>query len=385
MRNLFQPENIYRLVLVVVGVLIALAIIEFGLRIAFPEPTSYYVWRPNLERTFRPYPGAMPGINGDSRFFINSTGIRGDEFAGDQQYRILCIGGSTTECMYLDQTEAWPYLLQEKLNGLNTLKVWVGNVGKSACGTPDYILQMEHLLPQYPQLDAIILLIGANEGAPESVYAYPLDHAFAIHPFEDKPFPQNTALWRLGHRFFILLNSRTNWDTLFTVQVKEVQEQAGKWYIDAREQRAQAEIVDEMPDLTPLLDEYGENLNTIIDMAKAESIRLICMTFPSIYREDLTEQERALLWGGPTDETQEKYYSVRVLMERAKQINSKTIDVCQSQGVECIDLANLLPKDTTVFYDDLHYNESGAQLIAQAIFEYLSDTEPFNHTGEIPQ
>ncbi|KIX12937.1 hypothetical protein X474_16690 [Dethiosulfatarculus sandiegensis] len=26
----------------------------------------------------------------------------------------------------------------------------------------------------------------------------------------------------------------------------------------------------------------------------------------------------------------------------------------------CLDLAELLPKDTTVFYDDCHFNEGGA-------------------------
>ena len=102
-----------------------------------------------------------------------------------------------------------------------------------------------------------------------------------------------------------------------------------------------------------------------------------------MYRQDLTEQEKDLLWGGPTDESFQRYYSVGVLMERAEQINAKTVQVCESRGVEYIDLANIVPKDATVFYDDLHYNENGSRMVADAVFQYLSQREPFVESGEV--
>ena len=46
-------------------------------------------------------------------------------------YRILTLGGSSTECLVLDQTEAWPQLLQDRLNETNKYQVWVGNAGQS--------------------------------------------------------------------------------------------------------------------------------------------------------------------------------------------------------------------------------------------------------------
>lgn len=101
------------------------------------------------------------------------------------------------------------------------------------------------------------------------------------------------------------------------------------------------------------------------------------MTQPSMYRKGLTEQEKNLLWGGAVDESLEKYYSVRVLAVRDEQRNSKLIEVCQLRGIECIDLANCLPKDITVFYDDYHFNESGSKMVADVIGDYLSGREPF--------
>jgi hypothetical protein len=85
---------------------------EIGPRLVFPPSGKYYPWLPNLHRIFRPDPNIMPGVQGESNFIVNSQGVRGDEFSPDDDYRILAIGGSTTECLYLDQTEAWPYLVQ---------------------------------------------------------------------------------------------------------------------------------------------------------------------------------------------------------------------------------------------------------------------------------
>ena len=120
------------------------------------------VWPPHLNIVFRPDPDILPGVQGDARFVINSSGIRGDELADDQNYRILAIGGSTTECAYLDQGETWPYLLQNRLARVMGQKVWVGNVGKSGMNTRDHILHTKYLLPQFPKIDAVLLLVGVE-------------------------------------------------------------------------------------------------------------------------------------------------------------------------------------------------------------------------------
>jgi len=366
-----KREYIQRLALIVVGLFLALVVAEISLRIIFPEPQQFYVWRPNLQREFSPSQGVMPRVTGNSRFYINSEGIRGDEFSESQEYRILTIGGSTTECAYLDQEEAWPYLLQEKLGN----NVWVGNIGKSDRNTNHHILQMEYLLPQYPRIDVIVMLVGACEQLRgDATDEELLDHAFVLHPYKRQSFPQNMAVWRLTQR---LIQPRANWDMLFPAQSAVVMEDTGKWYTAAQEHRRNAGIVDDMPNLAPLLEEYEYNLNAIIDIAKSKSIRLILMTQPSMYRKGLTEQEKNLLWGGAVDESLEKYYSVRVLAVRDEQRNSKLIEVCQLRGIECIDLANCLPKDITVFYDDYHFNESGSKMVADVIGDYLSGREPF--------
>lgn len=154
-------RTILGLTLTLVSLALALVLGELALRLA--SPGRYYVWEPGIRKIFRPMPSIMPGIQGESRFFINEHGLRGDPFSPDQGYRILAVGGSTTECLYLDQTEAWPRLLQERLNAGSGRRVWVGNVGKSGQMTRNHLVQVETLTRQYPRIDAVLLLAGVND------------------------------------------------------------------------------------------------------------------------------------------------------------------------------------------------------------------------------
>jgi hypothetical protein len=40
-------------------------------------------------------------------------------------------------------------------------------------------------------------------------------------------------------------------------------------------------------------------------------------------------------------------------------------------------MAARIPKDTTAFFDDCHFNEAGARMVAENLTEYLLATAPF--------
>ena len=135
----------------------ALAIATLALCVGAAEATlrslsrgsDFAVWQPGLAFTFHPDSALMPGIEGASRFSINASGIRGDAFSESQSYRILALGGSTTEGLYLDDNETWAYGLQQRLNeGRQTPDVWVGNVGKSGRNTRHHVFQLRQQLAQ---------------------------------------------------------------------------------------------------------------------------------------------------------------------------------------------------------------------------------------------
>ncbi|MCI0545958.1 MAG: SGNH/GDSL hydrolase family protein, partial [Candidatus Rokubacteria bacterium] len=148
-----------RLAPLALGAALALVAAELCLRALAPRAGGFYVWAPGLERTFHPLPGTMPGVEGPSSFRINSIGLRSAEPAAGSDPRILCVGGSTTECLYLDQEETWPALVEKQLGP----GAWVGNAGRSGRQTRDHVVQLERLLPLFEGLDRVVLLVGVND------------------------------------------------------------------------------------------------------------------------------------------------------------------------------------------------------------------------------
>lgn len=103
---------------------------------------AWYVSPPNHK--IHVQPTNLIGIASDGAFSTNSQGLRGPEFSKDDDYRILCIGGSTTECLCLDDRAAWPALLADGLNGEDE-RVRVGNAGRAGLNSYDHIALVKHL------------------------------------------------------------------------------------------------------------------------------------------------------------------------------------------------------------------------------------------------
>ncbi len=377
-----------KLLLLCCSSVLALLVAEAALRLALPN--SYYIWPPHLRQVFRPDPKALPGISGDSRFEINSLGLRGDELTPSHAYRILAIGGSTTECLYLDQLETWPHLLQAALNdSTHSGKVWVGNAGMAGRKTRNHLVAMRYLPIEKMRIDTVVLLIGvndfqeylANSHLPSKSKEATLYETFTggMPSQPDDPFFKKTAIWRL------LRKVKTGY--LRKVDQNKVQDEAGKNLDTWREHRRRAiEIRTELPELAPGLEYYTNNINQIINIAKQKSVRLIFITQPTMWKPGLSEELNSLLWfGGVGDICSEGgkpyYYSVEALANGMKQYNDVLLRVCCQRGIECIDLA-YLEKDATVFYDDVHFNESGAKKVASVLASYFLEHYPFNDSHQ---
>lgn len=359
---------------------------EWVLRISMPS--EYYVWNPGYARIFRPSPGTMPGIEGESRFTINSAGIRGEEFSGRQGYRILAIGGSTTECLYLDDLEAWPRLLQDYLNDqLNRTDIWVGNVGVSGHNSEHHILQIDKLVAQYPRIDMVVVLVGGNdlgrwlamdgridelEGDPPAQLARSMDKAFRIRPSIEAgdPFYELSALSALWKKVRHGLGRGR--------ATAKAQDEAGSLFINWRKARQDAtEIRPTLPDNTDALQEYRENLRAIVDLSRDRGIELILMTQPAMWHADLPEYLVRLLWmGGAGDfgiDSPSAYYSPGALAEGIAAYNSALLSICDNRNISCLDLASVIPRDTSSFYDDMHFNEIGARLVTESLGNFIID------------
>jgi lysophospholipase L1-like esterase len=360
--------------LVLASSLLALALAEGALRVL--APARFFVWPPGLAVTFAPDPLVLPGVSGESSFRINAEGMRASEPPREASYRILALGGSTTECLFLDQEEAWPRLLERHLEA-GGRRVFVGNVGMGGRASRDHRLQLEKLLPQHPEIQTVIVLAGINDlqrrlerdVRPSGPFG-PSDYrrAFMVVP-DEWLTPLDAPTW-----------SRTRIAGLFrslgapAPPPDLVQDRAGRFYLGLRSRRAAAGRRRSLPDLSTALDEYRANLEAMADFAGKRGVRLVLMTQPVLWRAQLPESAEALLWFGWSDSAE--YYEPVQLAEAMARFNGVVGEVCAARGLSCVDLADALPRSTSMFYDDCHLTERGARATAAVVAERLYTDGP---------
>jgi len=396
-----------RLALILGGTGAGIVLCAIIVTIVYRPPGKFYVHPPGFETTIKPIAGRhVPGVHGEARFKINSQGMRGNEFSDEQGYRILVLGGSTVICVALDETEVWTRLVQDSLNELRPdLNVWVGNAGRSGLTTRSHVVQVKFLLPQLPRIDAVLLLIGINdlmlrlkqdsEYNPQfmnlpNIERQLVNKVFSSYPpaYRDVPFYKRTALWHFGARLKSRLRPRDSRMIDVALQnppawsARIMRNEPPPIPPDWAEHRRQASaMLDQLPDIESALDEYERNINRIIDILHADSIRPVFLTQPTMYRPDLTESEKNLLWMGGIGDYQNGpghvYYSAGALAEGMELYNRRLVAVCSRREVECFDLARVIPKDTTNLFDDCHFTEAGARNVAQAVSGYFAERPPF--------
>jgi len=375
-------KRLGQLVLLLLGVGVAALVGELTLRLALPDPDGYYVHAPHLRRTFEPLTELLPGVEGTSETRVNGIGIRGDELQATHSLRILAVGGSTTQCLYLDQNEAWPGRVQDLLvhHYAAPGRIWVGNAGKVGRRSRENVVQLENLLPQIPAVHTVIVMAGANDvlfrlqddteyeqmdlRQPEQRQAL-LGRSFDRYPREFSFFPPTRlALWSVPERLRVAVNVIRNWN--------RIEDNRGQNYARRRDRRnSSGPLIDELPDLESALDEFEQNLRLMAETAREYETRIVFLTQPSIYRDDLEPELDRLLWLGARGRDSGGFYSAGALARAFADFNARILQVCEDLAVECIDVDRELPKDTRSFYDGMHFNEAGSERVAQLVFDYL--------------
>jgi lysophospholipase L1-like esterase len=268
---------------------------------------------------------------------------------------------------------------------LGPATLFVGNVGRPGHATVAHVLQVEKLLEQYEDIDAIMVLAGVNDLLihlnirrgfvaiePRVDPAQRLRAAFSVVPPErDRPWYARSSLadWIRERR----LRSRE--------PLSPVMDAEGRLFEQlTRYRKTASRFLDDLPDLRAPLAHYRENLNRIVDLARASGVRPLLLTQPAIWRHGLPRDAEDRLWAGgpPLDRLQEggEYLTVRALAEGMASFNEAMLAVCVERGIECIDTASQLPKESDMFTDDMHYTEVGSRRMAEIVAGHLLGTPP---------
>lgn len=323
---------------------------------------------PGMTSISYPKPEVAPGVTGPSRITINQLGLRGEGPHGEP-HKILCIGGSTTYCSYLDDNETWPSLLMQELNkGASKHHTWVADAGKNGLDLLHHIEFLKRCDFTY-EFETCIVLCGVND----------LEHAVRM-PKEDRIALAPSRVFEIGgpdypltphfKQAYLYQMLKSSLKRIFGVEESYTNDGEGEFYAERRRERQEAPKDYPLPPLTDHLAFYEENLATLKVLCNEKGLRLILVTQPVLWRNDLPEDLEQLLWSRPIGHTG-RALSTQSLASGMHMFNDALREFCQKHDVELVDLAATLPKDATVFYDDEHFNEDGAQRVASQIAEYI--------------
>ena len=360
----------------VVAELAARAWIRFG--------GAYYVCLPGQRLRLHIDRETLPQLDPIARFDVNRDGERGPEVRrarrGETLYRVLVAGGSQPEGYLLDQDVNWPGALQRRLSApasLRTLgasRVHVGSIARSGVGSEALDVILQRVLPRYPRLSTIVILVGASdvlrwleEGAPRAPSSLvSTDELFRSHP--EGPFgwtPRTFALTEIARRAHRRI-----------LRPARVHERAGRWLAKARAMRARAKVIcTAMPDPGPMLEHFEACFRRAIARAQAHADRVVVVRQSWYAKEPLTPEESAQMWhGGAGQAWREEvttYYSIDVTARLMALLDARAVQIADSLGVEQIDLEPVLEPNLATYYDYFHLTPSGASSVAAAVARTL--------------
>ncbi|HLX92770.1 MAG TPA: SGNH/GDSL hydrolase family protein [Puia sp.] len=288
----------------------------------------------------------------------NAIGFRGPELPARiaDYLSIITVGGSTTECKFLNDNRTWPYLTDSILSRYFK-SLWLDNAGLDGHSTYGHqVLLNDYLVRLHPKV--ITFLVGVNDIESDEP------------SFHDKLYVRG-AYSDFGH--FVLNNSEVinlmvNFQRGWRAQKLNNTTQKPVNLI----RNYSLEIPDSvtakrLANQRPYLARYHERLVQLVDTCLANHIVPVLITQPDLFGSGLDSIS------GVNLETFkiEPGLNGKLLWQILELYNDVTRLTCSQKDVFLVDLARLMPKNSQYFYDGSHFTNQGAQKVASIVADRL--------------
>ena len=356
-----RREHMMLLLSICVCWLLVEIVLEYSIQPRSPEASLLHRRWPHLTRIFTPDPAIMPGIEGRSEFTTNSMGIRGTELPpAKQAYRILCVGGSTTECLYLDNNETWSAQLENMLNNsFENRKFWVGNTGIAGYSTTQHLsfVQRSEIITRF---DCLLFMIGIND---LTAFLMSRDRTLLVQPNRAPDF--RIPFWKHSRILNLL---RTQWH--LWKHSYDVEDPGGANYQLRRHIRRTSPRTNRLPEHFDIaLRNYRTSIHQIVTTCMNKGVTPLFATQPVLWSSEMSEASKDLLWMGALEEG--RFLTETRLREAIELYNRTLREYCQQHQIGCIDLASMDGRET-FFYDDCHFNEAGSQMVSRIMTDWFN-------------
>jgi len=335
-----------------------------GARVHRYLPGWNYYGQPPLE--VPPPAGKLIGVaQNDQLLKFNRYGFLYPEEklrrSGPDEFRIAVLGGSAAECAALRPENRLTALLERRLGREEpTAAVTVLNLGISSQATWTHLANVgQHVVDL--DVDLMILLIGANDliraRADEEILL--IDPMFAANP---RLTPALVARWlivrtqigRWLRKGYLALRREGSQEPYFLPTVRFVRS---------------IPVLPFEPQFKPqALDSYEKAIVSMAAIAHAHGIGVLFLTQPMLWSQNNTPEESSVFW---MNQYEHEGRILKLLPGSAARLletlNARLLDTCLRRGFQCLDLASEVPRSLEFFYDDLHFNDRGASLVAGEI------------------
>jgi lysophospholipase L1-like esterase len=272
------------------------------------------------------------------------------------------VGGSTTECGALAESEGIHAILSAHLNekaGLDkTIRVY--NAGVPGHKSDDHISWMAHRIVHL-RPDMVVVFAGINDLLAAIVN---FDYLHINVP------PQSRTLlarmvsteFQIPRRLFYLYNRIAN------PSDQEVMERVGAItnYHEKIAVRKSSPQAAEPPrtDIAP----FEANLVTMAGMARAHDFRLVLMTQQSTWASDVDPEASQWHWVRCREG---KTYREEDMDAALGAYNNATRRVGADLNIPVFDFAAHCPRSTQYFYDEIHFNVKGAEEAGRTLADFI--------------
>ncbi|MBP6687931.1 MAG: hypothetical protein KA160_08740 [Lacibacter sp.] len=268
---------------------------------------------------------------------------------------ILTIGGSTTECRFLSDNTTWPYLLGEELKD-SIPYLWFNNAGIDGHSTFGHLLLMkEYIIKLKPKY--VLLLTGVNDVETEKPESFDVMNENKLQYGSVKAFCKSLLnKTEIGATAFQFYNIRSAYKKGLIHKEVDFKQLKDTTYTPAYIQETIAKQKN-------YLIGYQSRLQEIVNLCKANNIKPILLTQPSLYGSyvDSTTGIRMDLKFHESNPAKNNLLQDQVLEEYNTVVRSF------STQATVIDLAKLMPKNTAYYYDFIHFNKQGAAKVASLL------------------
>ena len=348
-----------KLIAAAIAALLALLAAEVVARVYYPAHPDE---RPKLQQ-FHPFLGYSFRANestvikdrfGERTFTTNSLGLRGRDVPrkkGPNTFRIICVGGSTTENAYVNDDETYPAqlerMLQEQYPKVN---VEVLNAGLSAYSTAHTLINFQlNLVGLEP--DLLVVYQAINDLMPMGYPDFQSDY---------RNFYTSYHLRRLVETDLRYEPDWPGW--LRRTGVGQLLLRARRrtviWDFDEAGPRPGFLMHRVAPDV---LRVYERNLLHLVHLARAADVEVCLSTFAHVLKPVMPAETLKRLRRFPWYH----HLSPRAVCEALIRMNVIVSRLAERERTLFVDNDKLMPKDLSLFIDTCHMRPPALKLLAE--------------------